>query len=144
MLLGLFGKFGLAFNAVKKSPGMPVHTARVSTPLTAGTVCCAALADTVTVAFAVRPPSFVLTVMVAVPAATPVTTPAASTRAILELLELQVTPWLLAFDGLIVLAMVRVAPVESVKDVGDMLTPVVATLAADGAVVEMKALLITD
>ena len=59
-------------------------------------------AVTVTVHVAVLPPSFVLTVIVAVPAALAVTTPEEDTVATDVLLEVQVTDLSVAFEGLIV------------------------------------------
>ena len=57
---------------------------------------------TVTRQVAAKAPSWVVTVMVALPAATPVTRPAALTVAIAELLELQLMVLLDAFTGAIV------------------------------------------
>lgn len=57
---------------------------------------------TVTVQVAVLPPSSVRTVIVAEPAAFAVTTPLEETVATEVLFDDQVTPWLLAFEGLIV------------------------------------------
>jgi hypothetical protein len=129
----------LDFRADKDSPAIPIQADLVNTPFTPppevdeGGV-------TVTVALAVFAPSVVLTVMVAVPAATPVTRPlAASTRAMAVLLELHVTAWLVALEGLMVFESVLVAFTPSVSDAGDMATPVTATVVGpvEDAVVDM-------
>jgi copper chaperone CopZ len=88
-------------------------------------------AVTVTAQVAVLPPSAVVTVIVAFPAATGVTTPEMLTDATEVLLEAQVTLLFVAFDGLTVAVSVPVAPPtvnESV--VGLNVTPVTATFCA--------------
>jgi hypothetical protein len=75
------------------------------TPVT-GTFC----AVTVTLHEPVFPPSTVVTVIRAVPALTPVTSPLLPTVATEALLELQLTFWLVAVDGLIVATRSSVPP----------------------------------
>ena len=68
--------------------------------------------DTVTVQDAVLPPSFVVTVMVAVPAATAVTLPFASTVATAVLLEVNVTVLLVALSGFTVITIFAVTLID--------------------------------
>ena len=82
---------------------------------------------TVTCAVAVLLPSAVLTVTVAVPAATPVTNPLVLTVAIPVLLLVHVTDLLVALAGATVAVRVPVAPTLTLRLVGFRLTPVTAT-----------------
>ena len=84
-------------------------------------------ADTVTVHFAVLDPSFVVTVIVAVPAAFAVTTPEEETVATDVLLDVHVTDLSVAFDGNTVAVKVWVSPTVIDSDVLSRLTPVTAT-----------------
>ena len=95
------------------------------TPVT-GTVA----AWTFTVQVAVFPPSFVVTVIVAVPAAWPVTTPEEETVATDLLLDDQVTDLLVAFEGVIVAVRVCMSPIVIVNEVLSSVTPVTDTVAA--------------
>ena len=85
---------------------------------------------TVTVQVAFLPPSFVVTVMVAEPAAFAVTTPELETEATVELLEDQVTLLFVAFEGVTVATRDWVSPSFIVRDVMFRLTPVTETVAA--------------
>src|SRR4051812_45342482 len=76
----------------------------------------------------VLPPSCVVTVMVALPPPTAVTSPDELTVATDALLVLHVTFLLVAFDGATVAVSCCVALTFSVADVGDTVTPVTATL----------------
>lgn len=67
-------------------------------------------------------------VIFALPVATPLTTPLASTVAIAGLLEVHVPPCSSAFDGAIVLVSAAVAPTLTDTEVGATVTPVTATL----------------
>ena len=80
----------------------------------------------VTVQVSVNPPSTVVTVMVAVPALTPVTTPELSTVAAAALPDAQVTALLVASAGDTVAINVSVAPVALVVVALSKLTPVTA------------------
>jgi hypothetical protein len=73
---------------------------------------------------AVKLPSAVVTVIVAVPTETPVTRPVALTVATAVLLLLQVTLWLVAFAGAIVAANSWVPPINIEAVVGLTITPV--------------------
>ena len=77
---------------------------------------------------AVLPPSWVVTVIVAVPAATAVTKPLAFTLAIPLLLLLQLTFLFVALEGATVAVSCCVPPTLSVAEVGLTLTPVTGTL----------------
>ena len=79
---------------------------------------------TVMTEVAVKLPSAVVTVIVAVPTETPVTSPVALTVATAVLLLLQVTLWFVAFAGAIVAANCCVPPIRIEAVVGDTLTPV--------------------
>jgi hypothetical protein len=85
---------------------------------------------TVTVHVAVKLPSCVVTVMVAVPAATPVTKPEVLTVATAVLPEIHDIVLFVAFDGMTVAVnwLVLATPIETVAGLSD--TPVTATLAA--------------
>ncbi len=85
------------------------------------------LAVTVTLLVAVLPPSSVLTVMAAEPAATPDTTPTALTVATEVLLEDQFTFLLVALAGDTVADKVVVFPLLRVSEVGETLTLETAT-----------------
>ena len=85
-----------------------------------------ALAWTVTEHVAFFPPSFVETVIVAVPAAFAVTTPDVETVATEVLLEDQVTDLSVALDGVTVADNACVSPTVMVRDVWFRLTPVTA------------------
>jgi hypothetical protein len=85
---------------------------------------------TVTVHFAVFPPSFVLTVIVAVPATLAVTTPEPDTVATDVLLEDQETFLLVALEGVTVAVSVCVSPTVMDRDVLFRETPVTGTVAA--------------
>ena len=82
--------------------------------------------DTVTVLVAVNPPSDVVTVIEAVPGATPVTTPLLSTEAIDVSSEDHVTFWLVALLGVIDAVRVCVKPTVRLNDGGLTVTPVTA------------------
>ena len=97
-------------------------------------------AVTVTVQVAVLPPSLVLTVIVAVPAAFAVTTPEEETVATDALLEDQVTDLSVAFEGVIVADKVCVSPTVMDMDVLLRLTPVTETLAAVTVTVQVAVL----
>ena len=87
-----------------------------------------AIGETVTAHVAVLPPSWVVTVIVAEPAATAVTKPVELTVATAVLPDDQVTAWLVAFEGAIVAVNCCVAPaVASVAVVGLTVTPVTDT-----------------
>jgi hypothetical protein len=83
-----------------------------------------AMLATVTIHVAVLDPSCVVTVMVAVPAETPVTKPEELTVAIAGLLEVQVTALLLAFAGATVAVNCDVATAIIEAVVGVTVTPV--------------------
>ena len=93
------------------------------TPVT-GTVA----VDTVTALVAVKPPSWVLTVMVAVPLATPVTSPVELTVATEVLPDVQVTVLLVALAGATVAVNCCMPPGLSDTVVGDTDTPVTGTV----------------
>ena len=76
------------------------------------------------------PPSFVVTVIVAEPAAFAVTTPEVDTVAIDVLLEDQVTDLSVALEGVTVAVSVCVSPTVIERDVLFRLTPVTATVCA--------------
>jgi len=78
---------------------------------------------------AILDPSVVITKMVAVPAATPVTTPVLLTAATPESLDAHVTVLFVAVAGLTVAYSVCVAPTRMVVAVVLRVTPVTATLA---------------
>jgi hypothetical protein len=82
---------------------------------------------TVTVQFAVFPPSAVVTVIVAVPVETAVTSPLEETVATLVLLLDQVTAWFVAPLGAIVAESCLVFPTATVAAKVSRLTPVTAT-----------------
>jgi hypothetical protein len=82
---------------------------------------------TVIVDVAVFDPSCVVTVMVAVPAATPETNPLALTVATNVLLDAQLTVLLVAFAGATAAVSCWVAPTASDTEVGETVTPVTAT-----------------
>ena len=82
------------------------------------------LALTVTEHVAVLPPSFVLTVIVAVPGVFAVTTPEDETVATEVLFEVQVTDLSVAFEGLTVAVSVWLSPSVIVRLVLSRLTPV--------------------
>jgi len=84
---------------------------------------------TVTVQAAVLLPSAVVTVIVAVPAATAVTTPPAVTVATVGAPLLHVTFWLVALEGVIVALRVSVLPTITLADDLFRVTPVTATTA---------------
>ena len=88
---------------------------------------------TVTVHFAVKPPSAVVTVMVAVPVPTPVTTPFVLTVATSVLLLFQLTRGLSAFCGSTVAVSVASSRRMSESSLLSSVTPVTAT-APPGAV----------
>jgi hypothetical protein len=79
---------------------------------------------TVMTEVAVKLPSAVVTVMVAVPTDTPVISPVALTVATAVLLLLQVTLWFVAFAGAIVAANCCVPPINMEAVVGLTVTPV--------------------
>jgi hypothetical protein len=83
---------------------------------------------TVTKHVVVFPPSFVVTVIVAVPAALAVTKPEDETVATEVLLEDQVTDLSVAFEGVTVAVSVWVSPSVIESDVLLRLTPVTATV----------------
>ena len=83
---------------------------------------------TVTTQVAVYPPSAVFTVIVAVPAATPVTTPDELTVATEVLLLVHVTLLLVALAGDTVAVSVVVEPALTLTVVGDTVTPVTGTV----------------
>ena len=83
---------------------------------------------TVTAQVAVLPPSLVVTVIVAVPAFTPVTTPSEETVATPVLDEVQATVLSVAVDGLTVAVRVAVLPCDRVRVVGETVTPVTGTV----------------
>ena len=83
---------------------------------------------TVTKDVAFLPPSFVVTVMVAVPAAFAVTTPELETVATEVLLEAQVTDLSVALEGVTVAVSVSVSPTVMERDVLFKLTPVTETV----------------
>ena len=85
------------------------------------------LSLTVTLHVAVLPPSSVVTVMVASPAFTPVTLPAASTVAMAVSLDFQVTFWLVAFSGVMVAVRVSLSPTKMLVAVLLSFTPVTLT-----------------
>ena len=95
---------------------------------------------TVMVDDAVLFPSFVLQVIVACPAALPVTTPVDETVATLLLEELHVTDLLVALLGEMVLARLTVLPTLTDVLVGDTLMPVTATVAALTVTVDVAVL----
>ena len=82
---------------------------------------------TVTAHVAFFPPSFVVTVMVAVPSISAVTTPELDTVATAVLLDDQVTDLSAALEGVTVAVRVCVSPTVIDKDVLSRLTPVTAT-----------------
>ena len=88
---------------------------------------------TVTAQVAVWPPSVVLTVMVALPFATAVTTPFASTLATPSSLEVQLTVWFVAVAGCTVAVRLPVPPGFSVRVVGATLTDVTGTVTVSAA-----------
>ncbi len=83
---------------------------------------------TVTVQVAVKPPSAVFTVIVVVPAATPVTTPAELTVATEVLLLVHVTLLLVALAGDTVAVSVAVPPTDMLAVAGVTVTPVTGTV----------------
>ena len=83
---------------------------------------------TVTLHVAVFDPSFVVTVIVALPAATPFTVPFASTVATFVLLLFHVTSWFVALLGATVAVNVVVFPFVILVLVLFKLTPVTATV----------------
>jgi hypothetical protein len=85
---------------------------------------------TLTLQVSWKPPSAVVTVIVALPALTPVTTPPL-TEATLESEEDQVTALLVASLGETVAVRLVVAPTLMLAVEDDRLTPVTATLAAE-------------
>ena len=88
-------------------------------------------AVTVIAEVAVFAPSCVVTVIVAVPAATPVTNPAALTVATLVLLLLQLTFWFVALAGAIVAVNCCVPFAAIEADIGLTVTPVTFTVPVD-------------
>lgn len=78
----------------------------------------------VTTHSAVRPPSAVLAIIRVLPAATPVTLPVESTVANEDLLELQVTVWLVASLGRMAVAKASEPPTAIVVEVLFRLIPV--------------------
>lgn len=88
------------------------------------------VADTVTVQVSVQPPSAVVTVMVALPAETPLTTPLL-TVAILVFEEDQVTFLFVASLGETVAVRLVVEPTATLAVEAERLTPVTATEAAE-------------
>jgi hypothetical protein len=105
------------------SPSFMIRLERLSwTPVTA-----ILLAKTVTVQVAVLPPSFVLTVIVAVPVEMAVTTPLLPTVATEALLELQETVGSVALDGLTVAMRVCLSPSVMVMLLLSSVTPVTET-----------------
>jgi hypothetical protein len=92
------------------------------TPVTGTFVVLTVIADV-----AVNPPLTVVTVIVALPAATPDTTPAELTVATAVLLELHVTLLLVALVGTTVAVNVVVEPTFTLTDVGATVTPVTGT-----------------
>lgn len=74
-------------------------------------------------------PSFVVTVIVAEPALTPVTTPLASTVAVAVSFDLYVTVLSVAFVGAIVAVKVTVLPTATLAVLGVIVTPVTLPLA---------------
>ena len=97
------------------------------TPVTATT-----RVETVTSLLAVKPPSDVVAVMVAVPSPCAVTTPLELTVATVASLVLQLTLLLVALLGVTVAESVPVSPVFSDKLVGATLTPVTAIVCPCG------------
>ena len=116
-----------------------VRVAEVLFSVTPVTATVAALTVTVQVAFLF--PSAVVTVMVAVPAATAVTLPFESTFATLVLLELQLTFLLVAFSGFTVAVKVSVLPTVSSVAVLFRATPGTATVEAVTVTVQVAVLL---
>ena len=87
-----------------------------------------ATAVTVTAQVAVFAPSAVVTVIVADPSATPVTTPEELTVAATVLFEVQLTDLFVAFEGEMVATSVVVEPAGTETLVGETATPVTATV----------------
>jgi hypothetical protein len=83
---------------------------------------------TVIEALALKPPSTVVTVIVAVPVVTPVTTPEVLTEATEGLLEVQVTLWLVAFEGEMYAVRVSGVPIMTFAWVMFSDTPITFTL----------------
>ena len=73
-------------------------------------------------------PSFVVTVIVAEPALTPVTTPLASTVAVAVSFDLYVTVLSVAFVGATVAVKVTVLPTATLAVLGAIVTPVTLPL----------------
>ncbi len=88
----------------------------------------AAFYFTLIVQAAEKPPSSVVTVIVAVPEPTAVTIPYSLTFRMLVLLEDQVTPWFVAFHGLTVARSSSLPPRLKLAVVMFRLTPVTETL----------------
>ena len=107
---------------VSVSPSTKDSVAGESDTLVTGT----AFSFTVTAHVAVFAPSTVVTVMVALPAATAVTTPLSLTVATDSLSELHVTLLFVAFDGETVAVSAAVPPMFRLTVSGDRLTPVTA------------------
>ena len=97
----------------------------ISTPVT--DIISGAAACTVISQAAVKPPSSVVTVILAWPSCTAVTVPSLSTVATLFFEELHLTPLLSAFAGDIVAVRVAVCPTVRVKAVLSREMPVTAT-----------------
>jgi hypothetical protein len=91
--------------------------------------------DTVIVHDAVKPPSAVVTVIVAIPAATAVTNPLEDTIALLPSEVLHVTFWFVAFAGAMVAVSCSVPPTEIVVVDLFRLTPVTFITAGDTVIV---------
>ena len=87
--------------------------------------------ETVTEHVAFLAPSFVVTVIVAVPAAFAVTTPEEETVATEDLFDDQVTDLSVALDGVTVAVSVCLSPTVKERDVLSRLTPVTETVAAE-------------
>ena len=95
---------------------------------------------TVMILVSVLLPSTVVTVIVAVPGATAVTTPPSDTVATASLLVLHVMFWFVALEGVIVAMRVSVAPGSILTDVRSKDTPVTATLVGLTVMLEVAVL----
>jgi hypothetical protein len=108
------------------------------TPVTATVVVVTVIVDV-----AVKPPSAVVTVTVAEPAATPVTNPLEFTVATPVLFELQVTLLFVALDGDTVAVSWDVPPTPTETDVGETITPVTGTPVDPEVVPEITTVFVT-
>jgi len=113
-------------NSACGTPTVTVVTAGAKVTLLTGT-CTAGAATTCTMLVSVCRPSTVVTIMVAVPGATPVTTPSADTWATAGLVVLQVKARLVALAGSTVANSCCGVPTVTVVTSGSKVTPVTAT-----------------